>query len=169
MGQEVEVDAICDGEQVLIPGIMEHIERAGVHSGDSFAVYPGINLFPAEVETIVDYTTRIALGFNARGLINIQYVIHAGRIYVLEVNPRASRTVPFLSKATGVPMVRLATGVMLGRTLAEQGFSGGLWPQTTAGGGQGAGLLDGEAARRRQSSRPGDEVHGRGHGHRPIV
>src|SRR5215203_5883803 len=129
IGKEVEVDAICDGEQVLIPGIMEHIERAGVHSGDSFAVYPALNLFPAEVDTIVDYTTRIALGLNARGLINIQFVIHAGRIYVLEVNPRASRTVPFLSKATGVPMVRLATGVMLGRTLAEQGFSGGLWPK----------------------------------------
>jgi carbamoyl-phosphate synthase large subunit len=129
MGREVEVDAICDGEQVLIPGIMEHIERAGVHSGDSFAVYPAINLFPAEVETIVDYTTRVGLGLNARGLVNIQFVVHAGRIYVLEVNPRASRTVPFLSKATGVPMVRLATGVMLGRTIAEQGFSGGLWPR----------------------------------------
>src|SRR4051794_33790213 len=129
MGREVEVDAICDGESVLIPGIMEHIERAGVHSGDSFAVYPALNLFPAEVDTIVDYTTRIALGLSARGLINIQFVIHAGRIYVLEVNPRASRTVPFLSKATGVPMVRLATGVMLGRSLGEQGFSGGLWPR----------------------------------------
>jgi carbamoyl-phosphate synthase large subunit len=129
MGREVEVDAISDGERVLIPGIMEHIERAGVHSGDSFAVYPALNLFPAEVDTIADYTTRIALGLSARGLINIQFVIHAGRIYVLEVNPRASRTVPFLSKATGVPMVRLATGVMLGRSLAEQGFSGGLWPR----------------------------------------
>jgi carbamoyl-phosphate synthase large subunit len=129
MGREVELDAICDGEQVLIPGIMEHIERAGVHSGDSFAIYPALNLFPAEVDTIVDYTTRIALGLSARGLINIQFVIHAGRIYVLEVNPRASRTVPFLSKATGVPMVRLATGVMLGHRLAEQGFRGGLWPR----------------------------------------
>jgi carbamoyl-phosphate synthase large subunit len=129
MGREVEVDAICDGEEVLIPGIMEHIERAGVHSGDSFAVYPALNLFPAEVDTIVDYTTRIALGLHAIGLINIQFVIHAGRIYVLEVNPRASRTVPFLSKATGVPMVRLATGVMVGRTLSEQGFGGGLWPR----------------------------------------
>ncbi|MDP9363946.1 MAG: carbamoyl-phosphate synthase large subunit [Chloroflexota bacterium] len=129
LGKEVEVDAICDGEQVLIPGIMEHIERAGVHSGDSFAVYPGVNLFAAEVETLVDYTTRIALAIGARGLINIQYVIHAGRIYVLEVNPRASRTVPFLSKATGVPMVQLATGVMLGRSLREQGYPGGLWPK----------------------------------------
>ncbi len=129
LGKEVEVDAICDGESVLIPGVMEHIERAGVHSGDSFAVYPGINLFPAEIETIVGYTTRIALAIGARGLINIQYVIHGGRIYVLEVNPRSSRTVPFLSKATGVPMVKLATGVMLGRSLAEQGYAGGLWPR----------------------------------------
>jgi carbamoyl-phosphate synthase large subunit len=129
LGREVEVDAICDGEQVLVPGIMEHIERAGVHSGDSFAVYPAINLFPAQVQTIVNYTTRIALGLDARGLINIQFVIHAGRIYVLEVNPRASRTVPFLSKATGVPMVPLATGIMLGKTLAKQGYEGGLWPR----------------------------------------
>ncbi len=129
LGKEVEVDAISDGTDVLIPGIMEHIERAGVHSGDSFAVYPGVNLFPAEIETIVDYTTRIALGIEARGLINIQYVIHAGRLYVLEVNPRSSRTVPFLSKVTGVPMVRLATNIMLGQTLAEQGYGSGLWPK----------------------------------------
>jgi carbamoyl-phosphate synthase large subunit len=129
LGREVEVDAISDGDRVLVPGIMEHIERAGVHSGDSFAVYPAINLFPAEVDTIVDYTTRIAVGLNTRGLINIQFVIHAGRIYVLEVNPRASRTVPFLSKATGVPMVAIATGIMLGRTLAEQGYEGGLRPR----------------------------------------
>ncbi|GIW03952.1 MAG: carbamoyl-phosphate synthase (glutamine-hydrolyzing) [Thermomicrobiales bacterium] len=129
LGKEVEVDAVCDGQEVLIPGIMEHIERAGVHSGDSFAVYPGINLFPAEIETLVDYTTRIALEIGARGLINIQFVIHAGRIYVLEVNPRSSRTVPFISKATGVPMVKLATGVMLGKTLREQGYCGGLWPR----------------------------------------
>ncbi|MFL5760537.1 MAG: carbamoyl-phosphate synthase large subunit [Thermomicrobiales bacterium] len=129
IGKEVEVDAICDGEQVLIPGIMEHIERAGVHSGDSFAVYPGIRLFPAEIETIVDYTSRIALQLHSRGLINIQYVIHSGRVYVLEVNPRSSRTVPFLSKVTGVPMVKLATNIMLGKSLAEQGYCGGLWPR----------------------------------------
>ncbi|MBA2518190.1 MAG: carbamoyl-phosphate synthase large subunit [Chloroflexia bacterium] len=129
LGREVEVDAICDGEQVLIPGVMEHIERAGVHSGDSFAVYPAQNLFPTEVDTLVDYTTRIALALDARGLINIQFVIHGGRLHVLEVNPRASRTVPFLSKATGVPMVRLATGIMLGSSLADQGYHGGLWPR----------------------------------------
>jgi carbamoyl-phosphate synthase large subunit len=129
LGREVEVDAICDGEQVLIPGVMEHIERAGVHSGDSFAVYPAQNLFPTEVDTLVDYTTRIAIAIKARGLINIQFVIHRGRLHVLEVNPRASRTVPFLSKATGVPMVKLATGIMLGKSLAEQGSEGGLWPK----------------------------------------
>jgi carbamoyl-phosphate synthase large subunit len=129
LGKEVEVDAICDGEDVLIPGVMEHIERAGVHSGDSFAVYPGIRLYPAEIDTIVEYTTRIALAIGARGLINIQYVIHSGRLYVLEVNPRSSRTVPFLSKVTGVPMVKLATNIMLGTSLREQGYEGGLWPR----------------------------------------
>ncbi len=129
IGREVEVDAICDGEQVLIPGVMQHIERAGVHSGDSFAVYPAIDLYPAEVDTLVDYTTRIGIALGAKGLINIQFVIHAGRMYVLEVNPRASRTVPFLSKATGVPMVTLATNIMLGKSLAEQGYPGGLWPR----------------------------------------
>ncbi len=128
-GKEVEVDAICDGHEVLIPGIMEHIERAGVHSGDSFAVYPGFNIFPVEVDTIVDYTTRIALELGVIGVVNIQYVIHGGRIYVLEVNPRSSRTVPFLSKVTGVPMIELATRAMLGETLKEQGYRGGLWPR----------------------------------------
>jgi carbamoyl-phosphate synthase large subunit len=128
-GKEVEVDAICDGAEVLIPGIMEHIERAGVHSGDSYAVYPGVNLFPTEVERIVEYTTRIALELKVIGLVNIQYVIHSGRLYVLEVNPRGSRTVPFLSKATGVPIIEIATHAMLGKSLAEQGYSGGLAPR----------------------------------------
>ncbi|MCL5960345.1 MAG: carbamoyl-phosphate synthase large subunit [Chloroflexi bacterium] len=126
-GKEVEVDAVCDGSTVLIPGVMEHIERAGVHSGDSMAVYPGINLTSREVETIVDYTTQIGLGLEVRGLVNIQYVIFQDEVYVLEVNPRSSRTVPFLSKVTGVPMVKIATLVMLGTTLAEQGYEGGLW------------------------------------------
>ena len=145
-GREVEMDAICDGEQVLIPGIMEHVERAGVHSGDSMAIYPGLTLTQAEVDTLVDYTTRIALGLHTRGLINIQYVIMGpsyfaetgafqqarlgeveSTVYVLEANPRASRTVPFISKVTGVPMVRLATKVIRGRTLRELGYQGGLW------------------------------------------
>jgi carbamoyl-phosphate synthase large subunit len=128
VGREVEVDAICDGTDVLIPGIMEHIERAGVHSGDSIAVYPAQQLSPAHVAELIDYTVRIGRGLAARGLLNVQYVIHQGRIYVLEVNPRASRTVPFLSKVTGVPMVRVATWVALGRSLAGQGYSTGLWP-----------------------------------------
>jgi carbamoyl-phosphate synthase large subunit len=133
-GKEVEVDAIADGDRVLIPGIMEHIERAGVHSGDSMAVYPGLDLTQHEIDTIVDYTQRIGLGLDVRGLMNIQFVIMTdsspagSSVYVLEVNPRASRTVPFLSKVTGVPMVRLAVNVMLGKTLSEQGYSGGLWP-----------------------------------------
>ncbi|MCL0091734.1 carbamoyl-phosphate synthase large subunit [Dehalococcoidales bacterium] len=127
-GKEVEVDAIGDGERVLIPGIMEHIERAGVHSGDSMAVYPGVNLTESEIETIVDYTVRIGLALKIKGLMNIQFVIMPDNsVYVLEVNPRASRTVPFISKATGVPMVKVATKVMLGQSLSEQGYNSGLW------------------------------------------
>ena len=136
-GMEVEVDGICDGEQVLIPGIMEHIERAGVHSGDSMAVYPAPSLTPAQRKAIVDYTVRIGLGLQVKGLMNIQYVVMKPSdsddsedplVYVLEVNPRASRTVPFLSKITGVPMVQAATRIMMGKSLAEQGYSTGLWP-----------------------------------------
>ncbi|MFW6056484.1 MAG: carbamoyl-phosphate synthase large subunit, partial [Chloroflexota bacterium] len=134
LGKEVEVDAISDGEQVLIPGIMEHIERAGVHSGDSIAAYPGVNLTTQEVDTMVDYTTRIALGLDLKGLINVQMVImregDTSSVFVLEVNPRASRTVPFISKVTGVPVVKLATKVMAGVSLREQGYSGGLWKKS---------------------------------------
>ncbi len=134
-GKEVEVDAIGDGETVLIPGIMEHIERAGVHSGDSMAVYPGLNLTRQEVNTVIDYTVRIGLSLKIKGLMNIQYVTVPRReglgssVYVLEVNPRSSRTVPFLSKVTGVPMVKVATRVMLGVSLKEQGYKTGLWPE----------------------------------------
>jgi len=132
-GKECEVDAIADGKDVLIPGIMEHIERAGVHSGDSMAVYPGVTLSEAEVETIVNYTIRIGLELKVKGLMNIQFDIMPGKnnrsstVYVLELNPRASRTIPFISKVTGVPMVNVATKVMLGKTLKEQGYSTGLW------------------------------------------
>jgi len=134
-GKEVELDAIGDEEAVLIPGIMEHIERAGVHSGDSMAVYPGVNLTEPEIETLVDYTIRIGLALKIKGLMNIQFVIMPGStsqessVYVLEVNPRASRTIPFISKVTGVPMVNIATKVMLGKSLKEQGYNGGLWPE----------------------------------------
>ena len=127
-GREVEVDAICDGRDSLIPGIMEHIERAGVHSGDSFAVYPPVSVSPAEEAILLDYTQRICAGLGVRGLVNIQYVLFGGQVYVLEVNPRASRTVPFLSKATGVPMVKLATRVMFDETLSGLGFEPGLVP-----------------------------------------
>ena len=125
-GRECEVDAICDGTDVLIPGVMEHIERAGVHSGDSIAVYPGVGLSNEEVETIVDYTVRIGRGLDVRGLMNVQYVIYGGDVFVLEVNPRASRTVPFLSKVTGVPMVNVSTRIMLGEKLADMGYRTGL-------------------------------------------
>jgi carbamoyl-phosphate synthase large subunit len=128
LGRELDVDAVCDEHTVLIPGILEHIERAGIHSGDSFAVYPPITLTPAETERVTEATTTIARLFKAVGLINIQFVIQDGVPYVLEVNPRASRTVPFLSKVTGVPMVTLATRASLGRSLKEFGFDSGLQP-----------------------------------------
>ncbi len=133
-GKECEVDAVSDGETVFIPGIMEHIERAGVHSGDSAAVYPEVNLTEAEVKTIVDYTIRIGLGIKNKGLMNIQFDImrgdssdESGQVYVLEMNPRASRTIPFISKVTGIPMVKIATKVMLGHSLKEQGYPMGLY------------------------------------------
>ncbi|HZR00542.1 MAG TPA: carbamoyl-phosphate synthase large subunit [Chloroflexota bacterium] len=125
-GKEVEVDAVCDGQDVVIPGVMEHIERAGVHSGDSTAIYPGVSLAEWEVDTIVEYTVKIGRALGVRGLMNVQYVLYDEGVYVLEVNPRSSRTVPFLSKVTGVPMVQLATNVMLGTTLREQGYTTGL-------------------------------------------
>jgi len=128
LGLEVEVDAICDGVTVVIPAILEHIERAGVHSGDSMAVVPPQRLGPQLVDKIVETTRRLAIGSGARGLVNVQYVIHRGRVMVLELNPRASRTVPFLSKVTGVPMVELATRVLLGASLTELGWRDGLCP-----------------------------------------
>jgi carbamoyl-phosphate synthase large subunit len=127
-GTEVEVDAITDGETVVIPGVMQHVERAGVHSGDSYAVYPAQGLEAAELDHVIDYTVKIARHLRLRGLVNVQFVVHRGHVYVLEVNPRASRTVPFLSKVTGVPMVKLATRVMLGEKLGDMGWSTGLVP-----------------------------------------
>lgn len=122
LGKEIEVDAIADGEQVLIGGVMVHVERAGVHSGDSIAVYPALDV-PAKVkEQILDYTTRLALALKVRGLVNIQYVVVDDTVYVLEVNLRASRTVPFLAKAAGLPMANLATRVITGRRLREMGY-----------------------------------------------
>ncbi len=126
-GIEIEVDAICDGEDILIPGIMEHIERAGIHSGDSIAVYPAWNLGGELIEQVIAYSRKLALALNTQGLINIQYVIHAGEIYVIEVNPRSSRTIPYISKVTGVPMVELATRAMMGEKLVAMGFGTGLY------------------------------------------
>ncbi|MBC7541421.1 MAG: carbamoyl-phosphate synthase (glutamine-hydrolyzing) large subunit [Candidatus Sericytochromatia bacterium] len=127
-GKEVEVDAICDGETVLIPGIFEHIERAGVHSGDSMAVYPPQSLTQAEVDGLVRDTVRIARALGIIGLVNLQFVIADGETFVLEVNPRASRTIPILSKVTGIPMVALATRVQIGETLKAMGYEHGLFP-----------------------------------------
>ncbi|MED4070292.1 carbamoyl-phosphate synthase large subunit [Priestia endophytica] len=127
-GQEIEVDAISDGETVVIPGIMEHVERAGVHSGDSIAVYPPQTLPQDIQDKIVDYTVRLAKGLNIIGLLNIQFVYSKGDVYVLEVNPRSSRTVPFLSKITNVPMANIATKVVVGASLKELGYETGLCP-----------------------------------------
>ncbi|MCA1646941.1 MAG: carbamoyl-phosphate synthase large subunit [Chloroflexi bacterium] len=127
-GAEIEVDAICDGTDVLIPGIMEHVERAGVHSGDSIALYPAQSLSPELTQTIVRHTTDLGRALGVRGLFNIQYVVFDGTVYVIEVNPRGSRTVPFLSKVTGVPMVDLAVRAALADRLVDAGFGVGLWP-----------------------------------------
>jgi len=121
-GKEAEVDAVCDGEKVLIPGIMEHIERAGVHSGDSIAVYPPLTLSKKAQKTIVDYTEKIALSLKTVGLLNIQFVVANDEVYIIEVNPRASRTVPFMSKVTNIPLAELATRIMLGEKLKEAGL-----------------------------------------------
>ena len=131
MGTELEVDAICDGEDVLLPGIMEHIDRAGIHSGDSIAVYPPWNLSAAKKAKLVDYSTKLALSLNTKGLINIQYVLSGDQIYVIEVNPRSSRTVPYLSKVTGVPMIDIATRVMLGEKLKDMPYGTGLYPTSS--------------------------------------
>jgi len=128
-GVEVEVDAISDGDTVIIPGIMEHIERAGVHSGDSIAVYPTQHIAPEIKDILVDYTLKLARGLHVKGLINIQFVVHEGKVYVIEVNPRSSRTVPFLSKVTRIPMVDLAMRAALGERLADLGYTSGCAPE----------------------------------------
>lgn len=126
-GKELEVDAICDGTDVLIPGIMEHVEHTGVHSGDSISVYPTFSVGKKARDLIVDYTVKLGLGIGIRGLYNIQFIVGEDEaVHVIEVNPRSSRTVPFLSKSTGIPMAKIATKVMLGNTLAQQGFKTGL-------------------------------------------
>ena len=126
-GTEIEVDAICDGEDILIPGIMEHVERAGVHSGDSIAVYPAWNISDEMTEIIVESSRNLAIELRTKGLVNIQYLIYNNELYVIEVNPRSSRTIPYISKVTGVPMVDLATRAMLGEKLADMGYGTGLY------------------------------------------
>ena len=127
---EVDVDALCDGHEVVIGGIMEHIEEAGVHSGDSSCVLPAQTIPDNTLETIADYTVRLAKALNVIGLVNVQYAVHEGRVYVIEVNPRASRTVPYVSKATGVPLAKIAVGLMTGRKLADYGLSQGVLATT---------------------------------------
>lgn len=129
MGKEIEVDAICDGEDILIPGIMEHLERAGVHSGDSISVYPTQTIAPKYKDIIVEYTHKLAKALKVIGLINIQFVLYEDQVYVIEVNPRSSRTVPYISKVTNVPMVNLATKAVLGKKLKDMGYGIGLYPE----------------------------------------
>ncbi len=128
-GKEVEVDAVCDGEDILIPGIMEHIERTGIHSGDSISVYPAPTIGDDVKEKIADYTTRLAKALHVKGMINIQFIDMDGDVYVIEVNPRSSRTVPYISKVTGIPIVDLATEVILGKKIRELGYEPGLQPE----------------------------------------
>ena len=129
VGKEIEVDAVCDGEDILIPGIMEHIERAGIHSGDSISVYPAQSLDDHVKATIVDYTRKLAQSLHVIGLINIQFIVCGEDVYVIEVNPRSSRTVPYISKVTGIPIVPLATRVILGKKIKELGYPTGLAPE----------------------------------------
>ena len=129
VGREVEVDAVCDGEEVLIPGIMEHVERSGIHSGDSISVYPPQNLSPRIEKLIARYTRSLARALHVKGLINIQFIVHDDEIFVIEVNPRSSRTIPYISKVTGIPIVKLAAQVILGKTIKDLGYEPGLQPK----------------------------------------
>ena len=128
-GKEIEVDAVCDGEDILIPGIMEHIERAGIHSGDSISVYPAQSITEKTKRTIEDYTKKLARSLHVIGLINIQFIVCGEDVYVIEVNPRSSRTVPYISKVTGIPIVPLATKVIIGHKIRELGYGPGLQPE----------------------------------------
>lgn len=129
VGKEIEVDAICDGENILIPGIMEHIERAGVHSGDSISVYPAQSLTEKTIDVIEEYTRRLAMALHVKGMINIQFIVCNEEVYVIEVNPRSSRTVPYISKVTGIPIVKLATRAIIGEKITEMGYKPGLQPK----------------------------------------
>ena len=164
---EVDVDAVCDGEDVLIGGIMEHVEQAGVHSGDSSCSLPPNSLSAELQDELRAQTRKLARALNVVGLMNVQFAIQNGTVYVLEVNPRASRTVPFVSKATGVPIAKIAARVMTGRKLRELGVLGERVPQLLFG--QGSGVPVREISRGRSDPGSGDEIHRRGHGHRPHL
>ena len=129
MGREIEVDAICDGEDILIPGIMEHFERAGVHSGDSISMYPSLHISSKHKDTIIRYTRALSKSLKVLGLVNIQFVLYNDQVYIIEVNPRSSRTVPYISKITGVPMIDLATRCMFGEKLRDMEYGTGLYPE----------------------------------------
>ena len=128
MGIELEIDAICDGEDILIPGIMEHVERTGIHSGDSIAVYPAWNIGDEMTQTIIETSKNLAVSLRTKGLVNIQYLIYHDRLYVIEVNPRSSRTIPYISKVTGIPIVDLAARIIMGETIKGMGYTPGLAP-----------------------------------------
>ncbi len=128
MGKEIEVDAICDGTDILIPGIMQHIERTGIHSGDSISVYPAQDITQHNIDTIVEYTEKLAKALHVKGMINIQFIVDGDDVYIIEVNPRSSRTVPYISKVTGIPIVPLATRIICGHTIKELGYNPGLQP-----------------------------------------
>ena len=165
-GKEIEVDAVCDGTDILIPGIMEHIERTGVHSGDSISVYPAHTIGPKIKETITEYTRRLAKALHVVGMINIQFIVMDEEVYVIEVNPRSSRTVPYISKVTGIPIVDLATKVIIGHTIRELGYTPGLQPEGGLCGGKDAGILLRETAGGGDFSGTGDEIHWRVPGNR---
>jgi carbamoyl-phosphate synthase large subunit len=128
-GMEIEVDAICDGEDILIPGIMEHLERAGIHSGDSISIYPPVNITDAIKEKILDYTKKMAIALRVKGMVNIQFIENDGELYIIEVNPRSSRTVPYISKVTGVPVIDIATKVMMGEKLKDMKYGTDVYPE----------------------------------------
>jgi carbamoyl-phosphate synthase large subunit len=130
MGRECEVDAICDGHDILIPGIMEHLERSGVHSGDSISVYPSQTIYKEHIETICQYTKRIALELNVIGVLNIQFIISSDRVFIIEVNPRSSRTVPYISKVTNLPVIDIATNVIFGKKLSTMSYGTGLYKES---------------------------------------
>ena len=128
-GKEIEVDAVCDGTDILIPGIMEHIERTGIHSGDSISVYPAQDITQHNIDTIVEYTEKLAKALHVKGMINIQFIVDGDDVYIIEVNPRSSRTVPYISKVTGIPIVPLAAKAIMGYKLKDMGYTPGLQPE----------------------------------------